>query len=283
MELGIFAKTFRRPDARATLEAVRALGLGCVQFNFECAGLPSMPDEVPGSALTAIAAASRDTGVRLAALSGTFNMAHPERDMRKRGLLRLRGVTEAAAQLGVPLVTLCTGSRDLENMWRAHADNRSREAWADLLETMEGALTLAAQSGVILAVEPEQANVIDAAPRARALLDTLGAGERLQVILDPANLLEQGRPQRDVLREAFDLLGANLAIAHAKDRGSDGAVCALGRGAVDFEDYFGLLRSAGFGGPVIMHGFEETQAVESTAFARAKLEETPAGSENALR
>lgn len=83
MELGIFAKTFQRPDAQGTLEAVRALGLGCVQFNFECAGLSSMPEEVPSSTLTAIAAASRDTGVRPTALSGTFNMAYPEPQVRK--------------------------------------------------------------------------------------------------------------------------------------------------------------------------------------------------------
>ena len=102
MELGIFAKTFRRPDAQTTLEAVRALGLGCVQFNFECAGLSSMPEAVPAPALATIAGASRDTGVQLAALSGTFNMAHPASEVRKGGLLRLRVVTEAAAQLGIP-------------------------------------------------------------------------------------------------------------------------------------------------------------------------------------
>jgi sugar phosphate isomerase/epimerase len=274
MELGIFAKTFRRPDAQSTLEAVRSLGLGCVQFNFECAGLPSMPEEVPPPALEAIAAASQGTGVRLAAISGTFNMAHPERDVRKRGLLRLRVVAEAAAHLGVPLVTLCTGTRDRENMWQPHPDNRSTEAWADMLETMETALTIAAQTDVTLAIEPEHANVIDVSGRARALLDTLQARERLQIILDPANLLEQCRPQRDVLREAFDLLGADLAIAHAKDRRTNGAVCPLGSGVVDFEEYFRLLHSAGFRGPVIMHGFEENRAAESTAFARAKLKET---------
>ena len=85
MELGIFAKTFPRPDVQTTLEAVQALGLRCVQFNFECAWLPSMPEEIPSSTLTALAAASQDTGVRLAALSGTFNMAHPERDVSKLG------------------------------------------------------------------------------------------------------------------------------------------------------------------------------------------------------
>jgi sugar phosphate isomerase/epimerase len=219
MELGIFAKTFRRPDTQTTLEAVRALGLGCVQFNFECAGLSSMPEEVPSSTLAAIGAASRDTGVRLAALSGTFNMAHREPEVRKGGLLRLRVVTEAAAQLSIPLVTLCTGTRDRDNMWRAHPDNRSDQAWADLLETMEPALGTAAQAGVALAIEPEHANVVSNAGRARALLDALRAGDRLKVILDPANLWTADRPFHDVLQEAFDLLGAELAIAHAKDRG----------------------------------------------------------------
>jgi sugar phosphate isomerase/epimerase len=75
------------------------------------------------------------------------------------------------------------------------------------------------------------------------------------------------------LQEAFDLLGAELAIAHAKDRRADGKTCALGRGVVDFDAYVGQLRSVGFTGPVIMHGFEETEAAESAAFAHAKLRE----------
>jgi sugar phosphate isomerase/epimerase len=277
MELGIFAKTFRRPDAKATLEAVRALGLRCVQFNLECAGLPSMPEAVPPPALATSSTASRDAGVRLAALSGTFNMAHPEPAVRKGGLVRLRVVAEAAAQLGIPLVTLCTGTRDRENMWRAHPENGSPGAWADVLETMHGALAVAAQAGVALAIEPEHGNVVSDAGRARALLDTLRAGDRLRVILDPANLWAAERPQRDALQKAFDLLGADLGIAHAKDRAADGNTCALGRGIVDFDAFFGLLESAGFTGPVIMHGFEEADAAESAAFARAKLQGGPGG------
>ena len=73
------------------------------------------------------------------------------------------------------------------------------------------------------------------------------------------------------------MLGADLAIAHAKDRAADGKTCALGRGVVDFDAYFGLLRSVGFTGPVIMHGFEEAEAAESATFARAKLREGPCG------
>ena len=81
------------------------------------------------------------------------------------GLLRLRIVTEAAAQLRIPQVTLCTGTRDRENMWQTHPDNRSHQAWADLLETMERALGIASQAGVTLAIEPEHANVVSDADR----------------------------------------------------------------------------------------------------------------------
>jgi sugar phosphate isomerase/epimerase len=273
MELGIFAKTFRRPDARQTLEAVRALGLRSVQFNFECAGLPSMPKEVPAPVLAAIADSSRETKVRLAALSATFNMAHPGKEVRQEGLRRLPVVAEAAARLQIPLLTLCTGSRDRENIWRAHPENRSPQAWADLLETMEVAMQISGQAGIALAIEPEPGNVVSDARRAYALKEELRAGELLKIILDPANLLQAGRSQHDVLDEAFDLLGEDLAIAHAKDRDGDDQTCALGRGIVDFETFFGLLHSVGFTGPVIMHGFDESDAAESTRFVRAKLRE----------
>ena len=205
------------------------LGLGCVQFNFECAGLSSMPEAVPPSTLSAIASASRETGVRLAALSATFNMAHPDGQRRELGVRRLRVVAQAAAGLGVPLLTLCSGTRDRENMWREHPDNRSRQAWKDLLETMEKGLAVAADNGVDLAIEPEPANVVSDAGRARVPLDTLQAGHLLRIIVDPANL--SGEP--GALMKAFDLLGLDIALAHAKDRQSDGKACALGRGLVD--------------------------------------------------
>jgi sugar phosphate isomerase/epimerase len=274
MDLGIFAKTFRRPNAHATLQAVQAIGLGYVQFNLECAGLASMPQEVPPDILSAIERARRDTGVHLVALSGTFNMAHPDADVRKSGIARFRIVAEAAKQLSIPIVTLCTGTRDPENMWRAHPENSSDQAWSDLLETMEEALAIAAASGLTLAIEPEHANVISDAGRARFLLDQLQAGDRLKIILDPANLWDASRPRHDVLKHAFDLLGIDLAVAHIKDRTNDGTTCAIGRGVVDFDLYFALLASIAFTGPVIMHGFEEAEAAESTRFARSKLTKT---------
>jgi len=56
-----------------------------------------------------------------------------------------------------------------------------------------------------------------AAFRARKLLDELRS-PRLRIIIDPVNLISPERNQKDVLDEAFALLGDAIEIAHAKDR-----------------------------------------------------------------
>ena len=74
----------------------------------------------------------------------------------------------------------------------------------------------------------------------------------------------------EILEEAFDLLGGDIALAHAKDF-REGAVfqhCAPGRGALDWPRLLRLLRVAGFDGPLIMHGLAETEVTASAVFLR---------------
>ena len=77
MELGIFAKTFIRPSLTETLDAVGDSGLGTMQFNVALAGGPSMPDEIPPKLASRIRSEASSRGLRMAAVSGTYNMAHP--------------------------------------------------------------------------------------------------------------------------------------------------------------------------------------------------------------
>src|SRR4051794_22930926 len=111
MRLGIFAKTFGRPTLEATLDAVKAQGLDCVQFNLACAGLPSMPDQLDDSLCDHIREQLAMRGITMAAVSGTFNMIHPDPAERRAGLRRLRVLAAACARLGTAVITLCTGSR----------------------------------------------------------------------------------------------------------------------------------------------------------------------------
>src|SRR5690606_8726223 len=100
---------------------------------------------------------------------------------------------EAARALDVPLVTLCTGSRDSVDQWAHHPDNATPEAWADLIAEMEKAVALAETVGVDLGIEPEQANVVTSAEDGRRLVAALGS-ERIRFVLDPANLFEIAEP-----------------------------------------------------------------------------------------
>ncbi len=131
----------------------------------------------------------------------------------------------------VSLVTLCTGSRDATNMWHAHPDNASPEAWADLRAELDWALEAAEKAGVSLAIEPEPGNVVADAPLARRLLDEV-ADRRLGIILDAANLLppEALPRQAAIVAEATDLLGGDLLLVHAKDVDAQGRVDARRQG-----------------------------------------------------
>ena len=140
MRLGIFAKTFSRPTVEAAFDAVKEHGLDCVQFNMACAGLPALPDDIAPSLAIRIHEASLSRGIAIAAVSGTYNMAHPDLRIRQAGLRRLRTLASACHSMGTSVITLCTGTRDPENMWSWHPENASSSAWSDLLSSMEAAV-----------------------------------------------------------------------------------------------------------------------------------------------
>jgi sugar phosphate isomerase/epimerase len=274
MQLGLFARIFARPTVEEVFDAVARLHLRCVQFNFACAGLPGLPEAVPVELADRIRGAADERRISIGAVSGTFNMIHPNVRLRREGLHKLEVIAGACARLGTRVVTLCTGTRDPENMWRGHADNGSTEAWRDLRVSLTKALTIANKHDLTLGIEPETSNVVDSAGKARRLLDEMKS-PRLKIIMDPANLLHLGDlpRQRELLEEAFDLLGGDLALAHAKELAADGhaAGLAVGAGVLDWDLYLALLRRVDFSGPLILHGFEEADAAASVRFLRDRM------------
>ena len=261
MQLGIFAKTFPGSDPQEVLCAVRDSGFATAQFNLACAGLPSMPDAVPPETIAAIRQASISSGVSLCALSGTYNMAHPDKLVRDTGLRQLRTVIETAAALGIPLVTLCTGTRNTEDQWAHHPDNGDPSAWADMAAGMAKALDLAEQHGVDLGIEPEQANVVTSATDAMRLISEMGS-KRLRIVIDPANLFEKADrfQAAAIVAKAIETTAGHIAMAHAKDRHADGRFATSGQGVVDFPAFVGGLQAVGFDGPLVTHGLAASEA-----------------------
>src|ERR671914_1938191 len=268
VRLGIFAKTFARSSPEGVFDALASYGLHETQFNMSVARLPSMPDEIDPALADRVRKSAAERRIALVAVSGTFNMIHPDVGVQRDGLRRLGVLAGACERIGTSTVTLCTGTRDPEDMWRRHPDNARPEAWRDLLATMQEALETAEEHSVTLAFEPEAANVVDSAEKGRRLLDEMRS-PRLKVVIDAANLFDAEDPARrlsrseEILDETFGLLGGDLVLAHAKDVKRSGEVVAAGKGDLDYDLYLRYLSEAGYAGPLVLHGLAEEEAAGS--------------------
>ncbi len=257
-------------------ESISALGLRSIQFNFSCCGLATLPDRIQPALLEELRALSLRHALGVAAISATFNLIHPDPEVRQHGLDRLPVLAEAATFLHCPILTLCTGTRDAEDMWRAHPDNPSPDAWRDLRNGIDSALAATESSGILLGIEPETGNVVDSARTCRRLLDETNS-PRLRVVMDPANLLRPGDQTRqaEIMASAFDLLGDSITLAHAKELGPDLDPDGRGpgRGIIEWPRYFRLLRDCGYGGAIILHGLREEETAPAVLYLSRAMDE----------
>jgi sugar phosphate isomerase/epimerase len=207
-------------------------------------------------------------------------MSHPDPEIRAEGLRRFEGFAAAVRELGSGIVSLCSGTRRREHLWRYHADSHTAAAWEDMLESMRRAAEVAERYGLTLAVETEYSNVVDTAAKARRMMDAVGS-PRLKMVMDCANLFHPGQAYRDnaaaVMEDAFALVGRDTVLAHGKDIAeSDGITfCPTGEGIVDFPLFIRLLREYGCGGDMILHGiYDETKMPYGLEILRSAMRQT---------
>ena len=274
MQIGIMSRTFARATLEEELDAVANHGISCMQFGLSSAGVTELPTHIDVDLCHKIREEMSSRNITMTALSGTYNMIHPDLQQRADGLRNLRVLASACDKLGTSVITLCTGTRDPNSMWRRHPDNDLPEAWDDLAVSMRQAIQVAEEYQVTLAFEPEVANVVDSAIKARRIIDQIGS-PFLKVVMDGANIFHTGElpRMREILDEAFALLGEHIAFAHAKDLDRDGEAghLAAGKGLLDYDQYLSLLNDIDPDVPIVLHGLSEAEVNGCVAFLREKI------------
>jgi sugar phosphate isomerase/epimerase len=275
MQLGIFAKTFDRPNVASCLQAVADAGIPATQFNLSVAGLPTIPDQaVPDEVVETIRAAADQAGVALAAISGTFNSAHPDPAHRQTYLARFPHLCAVARDLQIGIITLSSGSRDPQDMWRWHPDNTTPQAWADSRTTLQALATLAEDHGLALAVEPEHSNVVATADQAISMLDQI-VSPALKIVYDAANLLDPNgydpAAATAAITRDITTLGPHIALGHAKELIADRAPAAPGTGLLPWALIVQTLHEAGFDGTLVIHGLAEASVPLAVTTLEAAL------------
>ena len=86
MHIGILTNTFDTKTPGATAQVLSAHGLTHIQLELASVGMPALPDRIDQADLTRIRQAFDAYHIVVAAVSGTFNMIHPEKAHRQDGL-----------------------------------------------------------------------------------------------------------------------------------------------------------------------------------------------------
>src|ERR1700679_2855217 len=111
-QLGVLTSEFERPSLEATLDAVAGHGINSVQFQLGSA-VPSIPlrdslqrgldvlgEQLSPGLSTDIRDQLAQRGIAMAAVDGTFNMVHPDRDRRWANLGHLQQLIGYCDALG---------------------------------------------------------------------------------------------------------------------------------------------------------------------------------------
>lgn len=261
-ELGVFARVFPAASPKQVAERIRSAGFTVTQLNLSAVGRPTLDDGLTEREARDISSGFREEGVRIWGLSGTFNAIHPDQELRYAETQKCIGLIERAPHLGAEVVTLCTGTRDPDNMWKAHPGNADQPAKDDLLDTLTTLIPAAEQAGIRLGIEPEPGNVISDAHVAEWLIGQLGQqAHALAIVLDPSNLVsvETAAQQESILTHAFDVLGPCTAAVHAKDVVESG-YAAPGAGLLDYDLVMRLHRGLPHRVPVIAQDLDADDA-----------------------
>lgn len=278
MKIGICTTDFKTQPVEALFARIRGYGFSQVQLSLASIGEEELPAQIDPGLIERIRRSAQDNALEIVAINGTFNMIHPDPAVRRRGIERFPVLAKAAHQLDCPILSLCTGTNDPDDMWRWHPANASAKSWQALLQAMAELLPVAEQYGLYLGIETEASNVISSAERARSLIDELRS-PWLKIIMDCANLFPRKRAWPDdvapVIQRAFDLLGPDVILAHGKDiEASDEIIfTSPGRGIIDYDLFLRLLRQYKYPGGMLLHGIKsENEIPGCVAFIREVIE-----------
>lgn len=274
MEIGIFAKTWTRyKQMEEIFKEAQNQGIKSFQFNMCVAGQQTLPDIYDPHLIDKIFCLSKKYNIKLAAMSGTFNLLDDERF--EENLKKAEYLMQACEEIRIPVLTLCTGTRSKESMWTWHPENGTEEVWNIMKEKLDKLISVAEKYKIILGIEPEISNVVSSPQRARKLLEEMGTPV-LKIIMDAANLFLPGeKVSNEKIKEAVDLLKEDIVLVHAKDCVISGEKIfyrAAGKGQIDFEYYIKCLKKIRYGGSVILHGLPEDEISYSVNFLRKWIE-----------
>ncbi len=274
IRLGLRLHDGERLPLEELLPLVREKGFTCVHMALtkSMKGVPCTPAALTPGYAAYLRRQFDQNGLDVAVLGNYLNLADPDPDALAAAQELYFAHLRFASWLGCGVVGTETGAPNRE--YRFCPECRSEAALETFLRNLEPVVRRAENWGVTLAIEPVAKHIVWNPRRCRRVLDSI-ASPNLQVILDPVNLLDEENVDRagEVIAEALELLGPDVAVVHLKDfrRAPDGSLRAVGAGTGEMDDR-PILRYLKAEKPFVYATLENTTP-ENAAACRAALQQ----------
>ena len=188
MRLGMMSSVFRDYPVEEAAERLRAAGFDCTQLtpDFTDMRFCRYGKALDLSGLTTpvrrrIRRAFEAAGVEVLSQGAYMELTGENEAQRRANLDYFADRLRMMGDLGGRVLVTESGARPEGAAAQQAAWDRLRAALAELLP-------IAAEANVAIGLEPSRAQVLKDTATARSLLDEFGS-ERLQVMIDPANIL----------------------------------------------------------------------------------------------
>jgi sugar phosphate isomerase/epimerase len=195
--------------------------------------------------------------IDFAVLGCYLNLAHPDEIQLKKIRDTYLANIRFASLLGCGVVGTETGAPNAE--YRSEPACQTEEALQLFITNLRPIISYAEKMGVIVAIEPVRSHIVSNPGRARRVLDEINS-PNLQIIFDPVNLLgiDNYRNQAEVIGEAIELLGKDIAVIHMKDFVvKDNSLISVSAGSGNL-DYMPILKFIKAKKPYIHCTLEDT-------------------------
>lgn len=218
MQFGIRLHDAVKAPLEERLKAVHEQGFACVHLALsKVISENSVADSAltPGYAMY-LKRLFDKYGLDVAVLGCYLNLANPDSEKLKTIQNKYMANIRFAAHLGADVVGTETGAPNLEYKFEEACWNE--ESLQIFINNLRPVVKYAEQMGVLMAIEPVVRHIVCNPVRARRVLDEINS-PNLRIILDPVNLLEvyNYEKQDEILDEAVELLGKDVAVLHVKD------------------------------------------------------------------
>jgi sugar phosphate isomerase/epimerase len=154
--------------------------------------------------------------VDVAVLGCYLNLTNPDATQLAEIQKNYEAHIRFASLLGCGMVGTETGAVNVA--YQFEPANHSDEALNIFIHNLKPIVSYAEKMGVIMAVEPVYKHIMCDIKRTRKVLDAINS-PNLRVIFDATNVMsvKNHTKQDEIIEEAFDLVGEEIAVLHIKD------------------------------------------------------------------